>query len=253
MIIYIRNRLRNNLPECKRLQNSQKNIPKTIMLTTVNKNTIPEHILKQYDIYAFDYEITLFDDADCVAFLKREYHVDVLNKFESLELGAHKADLFRYAYLLKHGGLYLDVKTILIKNLNELVDHKSFVCYLVKTENNNMIYNGILCTPPENPIFLALLKDIVYGRPLTHYLQYCKNALLILEKNYLKSITRRGFYSSIGYDVPDIWIWYESFFDKSFCNGKIDRHGACSYITDEHNAKIMLVRDATYKKPDGWV
>ena len=241
----------NNLPLCKRLQNSDKKIPKKIMLTTANKDTIPSHIIEQYNIYASDYDITIFDDADCVAFLKREYHADVLNKFKSLEAGAHKADLFRYAYLLKHGGIYLDIKTILIRNLNELINHESFLCYLVITENSPMVYNGILCTPPENPIFLALLTDILYGSPLTYYLQYCFSAMLIL-KSFITNCTR-GFHHSIRDDVPDVILWYESFFDESFCNGQRDRHGHCTFITDQHNAKIIQVRDTTYGKPNGWI
>lgn len=228
-------------------------IPKTIMLTTRNKATIPEHIHSQYKKYASDYEVTIFDDNDCVKFLEREYHPDVVNVFNSLKAGAHKADLFRYAYLFKRGGIYFDIKTILVQNLNEIIDHDSYVCYMVYT-SDNVLYNGVLCTPPANPIFLDLVDDFVYGPPVTYYMQFCTSASAIL-KRYLDVNTqlRRGLHICKASDVPNVILWREMFFTKQQCPSNIDRYGRCSYIIDVNNTKIFGTRDPSYGIRGGWM
>ena len=52
----------------------------------------------------------LFDDNDCLEFIKNNYDENVLNAYNSLIPGAYKADLWRYCILYKKGGLYLDIK-----------------------------------------------------------------------------------------------------------------------------------------------
>lgn len=52
----------------------------------------------------------LFNDADCLEFIAREYPPDVLMAYQSLIPTAFKADLWRYCVLYKYGGVYLDVK-----------------------------------------------------------------------------------------------------------------------------------------------
>ena len=52
----------------------------------------------------------LFNDADCRAFIAREYPPDVLFAYDRLIPTAFKADLWRYCVLYKYGGVYLDAK-----------------------------------------------------------------------------------------------------------------------------------------------
>lgn len=52
----------------------------------------------------------LFNDAECRAFIEREYPPDVLTAYDRLIPTAFKADLWRYCVLYKYGGVYLDVK-----------------------------------------------------------------------------------------------------------------------------------------------
>ena len=52
----------------------------------------------------------LFNDADCRAFIAREFPDDVLYAYDRLIPTAFKADLWRYCVLYKYGGVYLDIK-----------------------------------------------------------------------------------------------------------------------------------------------
>ena len=50
-----------------------------------------------------------YDDEKILDFFKAEYSEEFLSAYESLTIGAAKADFFRYAILYKKGGVYLDI------------------------------------------------------------------------------------------------------------------------------------------------
>jgi len=226
-------------------------IPKSLIVTTKDKSKIPKHILQQYRPYVQNkgYTLSIFDNNDCVAFLSKEYTPTVVRTFNQLKSGAHKADLFRYAYLYVYGGIYLDIKTILLKNLDEIIDFDKPLFYLTFS-NNNRLYNGILCTPPNNRFFLDLLNDIVYGPSLTHYLQYCQSASRILKQVYLKN--NRAYHKGLNntYDsIPNVIMWKEIFCPaKNHCNNIKDRYGYCNFCVDEYDNKLFKIRDPEYGK-----
>ena len=225
-------------------------IPKTIMVTIKDKTKIPDHIYKQYERHAKGYKLTVYDDRECELFLKTEYPYEVLDRFRSLRTGAHKADLFRYAYLYKRGGIYLDVKTVLLKDLDSFVNHDIPMFYVVHTDNKRL-YNGILCTPPGNEYFLRLLDDMVFGPPITSYIQICNSAAQILKKHLSSSSTdslTKGYHETTS-NIPNVHIWKEIFCDsQKHCNGKRDRYGFCNYCIDIHDTKLFKIRDDTYGK-----
>ena len=242
LLIHVRSRIvRGFLPPTTR-----ETIPKTIMMTNKDKDRIPAHIYDQYKKFAKDYKMVVFDDRDCESFLKKEYPNEVLRTFRSLRTGAHKADLFRYAYLYKCGGVYLDVKTVLLKNLNEIIDHERPVFYVVYTDQNRL-YNGILCTPPRNEYFLRLLEDMVYS-PITYYMQVCESAARILKQNMSSGLLKKGFYETHSC-LPDVCVWKEIFCNADkHCKGNKDRYGFCNYCIDEHDTKLFKIRDDSYGK-----
>lgn len=224
-------------------------IPKTIMLTNKDKTNIPDHIYEQYERHAKGYTLTVYDDKDCELFLKTEYPPEVLDKFRSLRTGAHKADLFRYAYLYKRGGVYLDVKTVLLKDLDSFVNHDEPMFYVVYTDQKRL-YNGILCTPPGNEYFLRLLDDMVFGPPIRSYIQVCESAARILKEHLLSSSggLSKGFHETAG-NLPNVCIWKEIFCDSNkHCSGKRDRYGFCNYCIDLHDTKLFKIRDDSYGK-----
>lgn len=230
-------------------------IPKSIMITNKDKTNIPDHIYKQYERHAKGYNLVVYDDKDCELFLKTEYPREVLDKFRSLRTGAHKADLFRYAYLYKRGGVYLDVKTVLLKDLDSFINHDEPLFYVVYTDQSRL-YNGILCTPPGNEYFLRLLDDMVFGPPIKSYIQVCESAARILKEHLLfpglspglsKGLSK-GLHETAS-NIPKVCIWKEIFCDsKKHCNGKKDRYGFCNYCIDVNDTKLFKIRDDSYRK-----
>jgi len=68
-----------------------------------------------------DYEYEFYDDNRIVEFLKAEYEPEVFQAYERLNIGAAKADFFRYAILYKKGGVYLDIDAYALGQLDKII------------------------------------------------------------------------------------------------------------------------------------
>jgi mannosyltransferase OCH1-like enzyme len=56
-----------------------------------------------------EYQYEFYDDQRIEHFLKKEYDQETLALYKRLNIGAAKADFFRYAVLYKTGGIYIDI------------------------------------------------------------------------------------------------------------------------------------------------
>lgn len=136
-------------------------IPRIIHQTYHTKSKIPEKVQVNFAEFAPDFQRNVYDDEDIRVFLKENFHSCVLEKFNSLKMGAHKADLFRYCILYCRGGIYIDIKTRLNFNLHEMC--KKATISTVISYNPKLVYQGILSAPPHQAIFLSLISAIVRG------------------------------------------------------------------------------------------
>ena len=124
--------------------NNNNEIPKIIVSTYYDKNKIPQKVYDNIKEYAPNYKFKIYDDQEIALFLKKYYGKDVLNTFLTLHRGAHKADLFRYCYLYIYGGIYLDIKTKLIKNIDDIFNKPNVNFYTVLSMHKPTIYQGII-------------------------------------------------------------------------------------------------------------
>ena len=83
-------------------------IPKKIYMTYKTKN-IPEYVIPNWKKLYPDYEIILYDNNDCLEFLKKEYGQDYVDIFNYIKDGPIKADFWRACILYKYGGIYTDI------------------------------------------------------------------------------------------------------------------------------------------------
>ena len=101
-------------------------IPKIIHQTYPSREQMPgflaEHIraLKALNV---DWKHTLYDDADCLRFIRENYDAKILQAFQSIHpaYGAARADFFRYLLLYRVGGVYLDIKSGCRKPFDQLL------------------------------------------------------------------------------------------------------------------------------------
>ena len=90
-----------------------------------------------------EYDFRLIDDQGCEKFMEEHFSGEVADAYFSInpKLGAARADLWRYCVLYKHGGVYLDIDSLIVKPLDEWIkpDDHAIISY----ETNKLNY-GIL-------------------------------------------------------------------------------------------------------------
>ena len=228
---------------------ANKIIPKEVILTIKDRTKIPPYIYKQYYKYARDYNLKVFDDNDCINFLRNEYGNDYVKKFNNIELGAHKADFFRYAYLYKYGGIYCDVKTLIMKDFDDIFTEKQNKFYMVYTftdypNNRPMIYNGIIATYPKNPYIGRVLQKIYRRNDFSNYHSNLIDATEILKEELIDENIHIG-NNKMNNGNFDVVIFEEDIRPRREC-AKLDRWGFCTFIKNENGEKVFRVRDPNY-------
>ncbi len=68
-----------------------------------------------------NYRYEFYDDERIENFIAIEYSDEVLSLYQKINIGAAKADFFRYAILYKRGGVYLDIDSLSIAPLDSLI------------------------------------------------------------------------------------------------------------------------------------
>jgi hypothetical protein len=234
-------------------------IPKIIFQSHYDLNLIPEYINNQFKKYAPKYERYVFDDNDCIEFFKKEYpeNPEILMTFMSLD-GPHRCDLWRYAILYKRGGLYLDIKTEVLKPIESIFKRKNNVSYYVlgffPTLDQKSCYNGILGTYPKNPFFKNLIEKVIYinktykFHPKIDYLLFCHQLY-----NQLKSKSKKKLkygLNELDGNFNAIILKIDNRKFKNLCNEKNDqkrdRYNKCGFITNGENEIFFKTRDFSY-------
>ena len=150
------------------------NIPKTLILTISDKNKLHPKILQNIeDLKAKNnnWRIFIFDDYQRETFIQENYDDFYLDIYRSInpKFGPAKADLFRYLYIYKRGGVYLDIKSSITGSLSKLIneDDDFIVSSWGKTHPGWGVYKELgkikefqqwfIISSPGNPI----IKEII--------------------------------------------------------------------------------------------
>ena len=154
-------------------------IPKKIFVCWKTKN-LPEHMrlnVKNLKETHPRFEVNLFDDNDCVIFIRNYFDTDIVNAFLYLKPGAFKADLFRLCVLYIHGGIYIDIKYRCINGFkfDYLLNNEYLVLDVPSVhwnENMNGIYNGLMVSKPKNGFLFECIQGIVKNVKNKYYGTY---------------------------------------------------------------------------------
>lgn len=162
-------------------------IPMTLYQTYKTKKDIP--LLSLPYLSGITYHF--YDDADCIAYLKTKPK-KYLDAYFDLKDNAHKADLWRYLILYEYGGVYLDIKCQPKKDLKEIFDWccpDKYTWYTCRSGlEDDSIHNGIIATPPKNPVLLKcadLICEYANSRELDQcYELFCKQMFCLISEEY---------------------------------------------------------------------
>jgi mannosyltransferase OCH1-like enzyme len=138
-------------------------IPKVLHQTYVSYRKLPlltRYLMKRMRRFCPGYAFEFYEDERIETFLAEEYGAQLLKTYKKIAIGAAKADFFRYALLLKKGGVYLDVDSLVTRNLDELTrpDDEAIISH----EGNPGIYvQWALIFAPGHPFLAATLDRVV--------------------------------------------------------------------------------------------
>jgi mannosyltransferase OCH1-like enzyme len=204
------------------------------------KSKIPGIVYENAKKFAPEYTHIVLDDTEIRPILSKYFTKPVLDKFDKLK-GPHKADLARYCLLYLYGGLYLDIKTVLISPLSEIFKNEDYF-YTVFANDNKHIYQGLIKTKANHPLFLSLI-DFIINNPLILYHDYCRDMYYTIQKD-VGRITNGGYFK--GKSGNEFYIFKEKCSNKfDLCDNKSDRYGLCCNIFDGEN-KIIKTRFDSY-------
>ena len=145
----------NNLSSIMNI-NKNIDIPKKIFLCYKTKN-VPQEIKKRWMDLNPDYEVILYDNNDCINFLRTYFNQEYVDIFNFLKDGPIKADFWRVCILYIFGGVYcdIDVKPLLpIKDFME--DGVNFLtCSSIAFDDLNP---HIIICPPKHKILEDCIK-----------------------------------------------------------------------------------------------
>lgn len=176
-------------------------IPKIIYQTWKSKN-IPENTQRVRDaIQALnpEYEMVLYDDNEIDQFIKDNFSSYIYNCYSQLNIGASRADFWRYCILHKNGGVYLDMDAGILKPLRELIRGDE-QCIVTREGNAGVFNNWIMIFEKNHPIMLEAI------------LKCCDNITNRISNNVVE-LTVKPLTDAINkvmckYYKPDVWNLY---------------------------------------------
>lgn len=156
---------------------------KTIYLCNKTKD-IPDYVIKNWKKLNPDYIIKLYDNDDCINFLKTEYNNNFVELYNQIKDGAIKADFWRVCILYKYGGVYsdIDVKPVqpISSILNKNIDFITCISWFKDGLNPHFIF-----AKPNDKLLLKCINTFLNkkGEKYDYWdWSICKN----MTKNYIE-------------------------------------------------------------------
>ena len=134
------------------------------------------------------YTYTLWDDADNLAFVKKEFPW-FLPTYEGYDVEIKRADAIRYMFLYTYGGIYADMDFECLKPFDELLEKfKSYDIILGSMESDwnswnisNSIPNAIMISKPGCEFWIRLLELLVKKSKGAHRVEAATGPIVLKE------------------------------------------------------------------------
>lgn len=106
-----------------------------------------------------DYDYQFYDDSRIDKFILNEFGENIFKLYKCINIGAAKADFFRYAILYKRGGIYLDIDSRIINKINSFItpEDKAVISY----EDNGIFFIQYALFFEKNHPFLKKTLELI--------------------------------------------------------------------------------------------
>jgi mannosyltransferase OCH1-like enzyme len=107
-----------------------------------------------------EYEYRFYDDRAIEEFIKEEFNHEVFELYKKITIGAAKADFFRYAILLKKGGIYLDIDSRVGDKLRNWIKIED-KAIITKERNPGLYVQWALIYEKGHPFMKNVLETVI--------------------------------------------------------------------------------------------
>jgi mannosyltransferase OCH1-like enzyme len=107
------------------------------------------------------HEYRFCDDEACDLFVKEHFPGEIWNAYQSLQIGAARADFWRVLVLLKFGGVYLDIDANFVASPEQFIEPDADGVFIEL--KNGEATNYFMASAPGNPILEEVCARIVWN------------------------------------------------------------------------------------------
>ncbi|WP_282636441.1 glycosyltransferase family 32 protein [Sphingobacterium thalpophilum] len=107
------------------------------------------------------YSYEFYDDRRVDEFIRDSFDEEVYKAYSKLQIGAAKADFFRYAILYKKGGIYLDLDSDILVNLDKHLKDEDYAVITREKNHQNLFAQWALIFEKEHPFLERTIEYIV--------------------------------------------------------------------------------------------
>lgn len=106
------------------------------------------------------YQHNYMNDNDAGDFILKCFGYDYYNLFMSFPIGVMRADFWRYLILYKFGGIYTDIDTICLEEINKWVDDTKYD-FIVCPEGDKTYCQWTIACAAGHPIIKNVIDDLI--------------------------------------------------------------------------------------------
>jgi len=146
-------------------------IPRIVHQSWKSRNSIPDFALgwlASWPIKNPDYKYIFWDDNDNDEFIRKRFP-HFLMAYRGMK-PVEKADFARYGYLYEFGGVYADMDTECVQNMDALRNKAAYIgqepifhAVLLEHRRNQFASNALMASVQRHPFWLFLMTGIVIG------------------------------------------------------------------------------------------
>lgn len=129
------------------------------------------------------------------------YEPKILDLYISIHSGVTKADIWRYVILREFGGIYADLDSVCLNNLNKIDLNQEFIynqpfgqetCVTCNIRTGKAVLNGFIGAVPKNKIFDLAINSFLDG-------SFCSSTMAVCSiLRFSKAVESSGIDYSIG-------------------------------------------------------
>lgn len=130
-----------------------------------------------------DWDYQFYDDERCAEYIRRHFDLKMMRLYERINpvYGAARADLFRYLLMFREGGLWLDLKSSVVRRLDNSIKNSDTIIFsqwenrlgelypgtghpdpLVRGVPGGEIQQWFILTEPQNPFIRSVINGCIF-------------------------------------------------------------------------------------------